>query len=231
MKVAHVIQSIDPRFGGPSAVVMRLASAQADLGVGVSIVTVSSENERRCFDDWVGGPGPIANPDLVLLRGSWIHNFLGDDAVVDLLRRNDIIHIHGVWNSLAARCLSTRVSGGARIVLAPHGMLTRWSMLQKKAKKNLAWNLWVRSALTRVDRFHVLNDDEGAELRALLPNARVNVLPNGTKLPESRPRSNSPARPYLLFLARLHPVKGPDRLIDAFAHGVRTAACHPIFDS
>ena len=232
MKIAHVIQSIDPRFGGPSAVVMRLARAQANLGARVCIVTVSSENERRCFNDWISRMENSANLDLVLWPGGWIHNLRVGTQVQDLLQRHDIVHVHGVWDSLVTRCLSARVPGGARIVLAPHGMLTRWSMQQKKAKKKLAWNLWLRSALRQVERFHVLNDTESLELRALLPNARVSVLPNGTDLPpvQGPPTPSIAQSGYILFLARLHPVKGPDRLIDAFARCIRSRSLPDDFE-
>ncbi|HTU65471.1 MAG TPA: glycosyltransferase [Steroidobacteraceae bacterium] len=221
VRIAHVIQSIDPKFGGPSAVVMQLARAQAKLGAEVSIVTVSSENERRCFDDWIARLGAETNLRLVTWPGGWIHNLRVDAQVRELLERHDVVHVHGVWDSLVTRCLMALRSASARLVLAPHGMLTRWSLGQKAAKKTLVWNLWMRSALTRVDRFHVLNDGEGQELRALLPGACVGVLPNGTDLPAPAERGAArESRPYILFLARLHPVKGPERLVDAFTHAV-----------
>ena len=39
MKIVHVITSMDPDKGGPQAVVMRLASAQASLGHEVHVVS------------------------------------------------------------------------------------------------------------------------------------------------------------------------------------------------
>lgn len=39
MKIIHVIASIDPKYGGLQAVAMRLAAAQAGLGVDVNIVS------------------------------------------------------------------------------------------------------------------------------------------------------------------------------------------------
>jgi len=223
LKIAHVIQSIDPRFGGPSAVVMRLARAQANLGAKVSIVTVSSDNERRCFDDWMTQMGQPVNLELVMWPGGWIRNLRVGSEVHELLQRLDIVHLHGVWDSLVARCLLARAPGDACIVLAPHGMLSPWSMRQKKAKKKLVWNLWMRSALSRVDRFHVLNASEGLELHALLPHASIGVLPNGTDLPHEQGPGITD-KPYILFLARLHVMKGPDRLIDAFASGVKSGS-------
>jgi glycosyltransferase involved in cell wall biosynthesis len=210
-------------------VVMRLAREQANLGAEVSIVTVSSENERRSFDAWVGQSGPSANLNLVLWPGGWIPALRGGRHVHELYRRNDIVHVHGVWDPLVTHCLAARVPSSARVVLAPHGMLSRWSLRQKKLKKRLAWNLWIGSALRHVDRFHALNDAETVDLRALLPNASIGVLANGTDSVRSQDQTASgfarpaarPAGKHILFLARLHPVKGPDLLIDAFARCVR----------
>ncbi|MCA0343728.1 MAG: glycoside hydrolase, partial [Proteobacteria bacterium] len=39
MKIVHVITSMDPDKGGPQAVVLRLAAAQADLGHDVQVVS------------------------------------------------------------------------------------------------------------------------------------------------------------------------------------------------
>jgi glycosyltransferase involved in cell wall biosynthesis len=230
VKVAHVIQSIDPKLGGPSAVVMRLAREQASLGAEVTIVTALSGNARQCFDDWVAQLGPCANVNLVLWPRGWLHTFFIGSPVRELHGKNDIVHLHGVWDSLVSRCLSAHVRESARIVLAPHGMLSSWSLQQKKLKKRLVLGLWMRSALMRVDRFHALNGAERLELRALMSNATICVVPNGTDLPmqgqpfsELAPAAVRPSeRKYILFLARLHHMKGPDRLIDAFARGLRT---------
>jgi glycosyltransferase involved in cell wall biosynthesis len=212
---------------------MRLAREQAKLGAEVSIVTESSENERQCFAEWIGKLGPAANLDHVLWPGGWIKSLRVGEYVHELLDRNDIVHVHGVWNSLVTRCLSARSRGRARIILAPHGMLSHWSLQQKKLKKQLAWKLWMGSALRRVDCFHVLNDAESLELRTLLPNANVCVLPNGADLvawPDQRLEQAAARlsdKKHILFLARLHFMKGPDRLVDAFARCVRTSTLPP----
>ncbi len=39
MKIIHVIAAIDPKYGGLQAVAMRLAAAQAGLGLDVHIVS------------------------------------------------------------------------------------------------------------------------------------------------------------------------------------------------
>ena len=211
---------------------MRLARAQANQGAEVTIVTVSSGNEQQCFDNWVAQLGLSANVKLLLWPGGWLRTFLVGGEVRELRRTNDVVHVHGIWDPLVTRCLSARVRGGARVVLAPHGMLSSWSLQQKKLKKRLAWYLWMRSSLMRVARFHALNGAEMQELRALLPNAQIGVLANGTDFvpPPDRAAARWSESKYILFLARLHFMKGPDRLIDAFAHCVRTRALPPSLD-
>jgi hypothetical protein len=42
MRIIHMIRSLDPAWGGPTAVASRLAAAQAALGQDVSLVAPSS---------------------------------------------------------------------------------------------------------------------------------------------------------------------------------------------
>jgi glycosyltransferase involved in cell wall biosynthesis len=121
--------------------------------------------------------------------------------------------------------------GGAPTILAPHGTLSTWSLRQKRLKKALALAMSWRRSLMRLDALHALNGAECREVERELPGARVEILPNGVNLEEFAPPSQpvdellaplTGGRPYFLFLARLHHVKGPDRLLRAFALAVRS---------
>jgi glycosyltransferase involved in cell wall biosynthesis len=105
-------------------------------------------------------------------------------------------------------------------------MLSPWSLRHKRLKKRVALALIWRRSLRRVDLFHALNEIERQDLERELPAAPVAVVPNGVNLEEfASPPDHVPSlldpltggRPFVLFLARLHYVKGPDRLLEAFA--------------
>jgi glycosyltransferase involved in cell wall biosynthesis len=109
-------------------------------------------------------------------------------------------------------------------------MLDPWSLAQKRWKKRLALALGFRKMLDRAAMFHVLNEDEGHLMRPLRLRPPVTVLPNGVSVdPRRIPLAGSfRARhpevgdsPYVLFLSRLHPKKGLDYLIGAFAEIAR----------
>lgn len=118
-------------------------------------------------------------------------------------------------------------------VIAPHGMLDPWSLSQSKWIKR-ALLLWrVKSNLQHAAGIHytaVAERDGAASLR-LKPVSIVE--PNGVeleayqRLPERgsfRVRFDIAAdRPIVLFLSRIHPKKGIDLLIPAFA---RVAAAY-----
>ena len=69
--------------------------------------------------------------------------------------------------------------------------------------------------LQRASRVFVLNNEEKAFGLLLLKSMRVSVVQNGIFPPEINPHLSK--EPYLLFLGRLHPEKGPDLLIEAFS--------------
>jgi glycosyltransferase involved in cell wall biosynthesis len=106
-------------------------------------------------------------------------------------------------------------------------MLHPWALQQKRWKKLLALGLGWRRVLRRAAFLHLLNIEEKVTVERLLLDCPLEVIPNGF-FPEKMNCSTkglvSPAemakwmdRPYILFLGRLHHVKGLDYLADAFA--------------
>jgi glycosyltransferase involved in cell wall biosynthesis len=86
--------------------------------------------------------------------------------------------------------------------------------------KKALWPLQKR-ALERADMLHATSEAEYHEIRALGLKAPVVILPNGIDVPERVGRSiedeNTLNRRTLLFLSRIHPKKGIDRLLNAWA--------------
>ena len=77
----------------------------------------------------------------------------------------------------------------------------------------------LRSATTLI----ALTQAETASYRALCPSVPSCVIPNGINVEEYRIKPNDqailnlrPEAPVILFLGRLHPIKGADKLIEAF---------------
>jgi glycosyltransferase involved in cell wall biosynthesis len=93
--------------------------------------------------------------------------------------------------------------------------------------KRAYWHLLERRTIYGAAAFHVTSEAEAAEVRALRPDSRTFVIPNGVDATaftvprddgELRRRCgfNGPGMPIALFLSRLHPKKGlVDRLLPA----------------
>jgi glycosyltransferase involved in cell wall biosynthesis len=224
MKIVHVIGSFDPAKGGPQAVVVRLAAAQASLGHDVTIVSYSDDEIN-----YRAAKATAAIPDFGKVRTFLLampnrrEKFLGNraaDAMSPLIRAADFVHMHGVWetNLLRAAMLCRRYEVAYCICCC--GMLDVWSMQQKKWKKKLALQLGFRKMLDGAAFIQALNQDEIELMRPLGLKPPSIIIPNGIFLSEVEGgeaiKTELPDRPYVLFLSRLHYKKGLDVLADAF---------------
>ncbi|MEJ5022231.1 glycosyltransferase [Ochrobactrum vermis] len=225
MNIVHVIGSYDPAKGGPQAVVVRLAAAQASLGHDVTIVSYSDEEiNRRAVTATASIPGFEMVQTLLLPMPDTVEMLLGyraAQAMTGLIRGADFVHLHGVWetNLLRAAMLCRRYRMPYCICCC--GMLDVWSMQQSAWKKKLALKLGFRRMLDGAAFIHALNGDEIDLMRPLGLKPPSMIIPNGIFLNEVEGDGNIvvrglPKRRYVLFLSRLHYKKGLDILADAF---------------
>jgi glycosyltransferase involved in cell wall biosynthesis len=149
------------------------------------------------------------------------------------LAQYDLIHIHSLWRLVPT--LAAMNSRRLRIpyLIAPHTALAPWALAQKRPKKMLARLVVWDGLFAAAAGFHALNELEAEEIRACVGRGgpRAFVVPNGVSLREFPQHGNSggsapndaplapigAGRPFILFLARLHTMKGPDLLLEAFA--------------
>ncbi|MDR6433013.1 glycosyltransferase [Brucella pseudogrignonensis] len=224
MNIVHVIGSFDPAKGGPQAVVVRLAAAQASFGHDVTIVSYSDDevNHRA-------GKATAEIPDFDKVRTFLLpmpdlrEKLLGSRAsaaMAPLICNADFVHMHGVWetNLLRASMLCRRYHVAYCICCC--GMLDQWSMQQKAWKKQLALKLGFRKMLNGAAFIQALNQDEIELMQPLGLKPPSIIIPNGIFLNEVEGgednRAGLPERSFVLFLSRLHYKKGLDILADAF---------------
>lgn len=131
----------------------------------------------------------------------------------------DVVHIHGLWNAYLVAYAKAALNFGIPYIVAPHGMLERWSLNEHAWRKKLALRSYQGYVLAHATAIHATSEMEAENLR-MLPWIRspIFVVPNPVDEP---PPTTLPAaasdRRTLLFLSRIHPKKGLEILFQAWA--------------
>jgi len=210
--VAQISDKVSRQAGGMFESVRGLArGVDGHCGWRACVVGLEDSNTAEDMHDWEGLethvltraiPGPLGGAEAIARRLKEISP--------------DVVHLHGLWgpSSKAAHSL-LRAKSRPAIVISPRGMLEPWAMQRSRLKKWVAWKVWVGELIRRADCLHALCEEERKSILALLPGARIAVVPNGVTLPDvdqyvQRDRN-------VLFLGRLHPKKGLELLLEAWA--------------
>nr|WP_322626380.1 glycosyltransferase [uncultured Flavobacterium sp.] len=145
--------------------------------------------------------------------------FYSSEAKKGLLESDaDILHVHGLWRYPHAFISKWKSRSDKPVVVTPHGMLDPYIIAnQGKVKRILGDFLFARNSFEKIDCYHALCKAELDAIRAYGIDKPVAIIPNGINMPESdlvrkQPDDN---KKHLLFLARLHPKKGVDMLLEA----------------
>jgi glycosyltransferase involved in cell wall biosynthesis len=137
-----------------------------------------------------------------------------------------VIHDHGLW--LMPNVAAGRAALHARkpFIVAPRGMLSPAALAFSRLKKRVVWTLLQGEVVRRAACIHATSEQEHDEIRDFGLNNPVVIVPNGIDLPkpEARSISGTAAGRVVLSLGRIHPKKGLDRLVRAWA---RLEAAHP----
>ncbi len=228
LHVLHVTPSVSLVDGGPSVAVAELAAECAAQGARVTIATTDADGAGR-LDVELGVPVTERGveyryfartlavgwkPSLSLAR--WLRTEAG---------RYDVIHVHALFTyATIPGCASARRAGVPN-VLTPHGMLDPGSLTRRSWKKRPYYLAVERRNVLGAAALHATSAFEGDALAALGLGASTRVVPLGVRAPSLRRVERAVGAPLrLLFVGRLHPIKGLPRLIDALADPVSGSA-------
>ncbi|MCX5516785.1 transferase [Kaistia algarum] len=236
MKIINFIASVDMRQGGP---VEGLRITGEELGQRGHVVEAASLDDpaadhvaRFPVKTHATGPG--------MLRGRVVPGF--SRWVREHADDYDVAVVHGLWNPASFGGHGALKQSGLPYVVFSHGMMDPW-FNEKYPLKNVAkqafW-LAIQGPVLR-DAHSVLFTSE--EERRLARTSfhrhdyRERVVAFGAADAPDRPAAQAEAfaaalpelsgRRYLLFLSRIHPKKGCDLLVKAFA---ATADLQPDLD-
>ena len=179
--------------------------------------TCNRDNDQRSFA-WDYAAIPVLRE---LRASSALSSALAKEAIT-----SDVIHNHGLW--LMPNVYAGWAASRARtpLIVAPRGMLGHAALSFSRMKKVLFWHLLQGPAIRCAACYHATSRQEYEDIRAYGLKHPVAIIPNGIDLPQlhSNPASTDAADRVVLSLGRIHPKKGLDRLVRAWA---KVEAAHP----
>lgn len=224
MRVLHVIPSVAERYGGPSVALRGMATAVASLGVEVVVATTDGDGPARLdvpMDRPVVEGGVEYRYFARTAPGEWKFSWPLTRWLRAHAARFDVLHVHALFSYATIPGCRSAERAGVPYVLRPLGTLGRWSVAHRGWKKRPYLALVERRHLERAAALHATSPAEAEDLAALGYGPKVRVVPLGAAAVGVRGAGDGPARAAgrlrVLFLSRLHPVKGLPLLFEGIA--------------
>lgn len=130
--------------------------------------------------------------------------------------KSDILHVHGIWmypSVVASRwAMKTKP-----YIVSPHGLLKPLALRNSRWKKRVAAALYENAHLRRAACLHALNAAEAESFRKFGLTNPICVIPNGATIPNDTFKRQPSRDRTLLYLGRIHPLKGLHSLIEAWS--------------
>lgn len=228
LRVLHVISSVSRLRGGPSVSVHNMLKALRVRGIGVDLVATDDD----------GGSARLEVPGdrFVQVEGQNVRFFPRQTVKYAFsapmlrwlrahVREYDIVHTHGLfgWPPLAAAWCARAAC--VPYVMRPAGVLDTWGMRNKsRLVKALSVRLLEGPLLQSAAAVHFTTPLEQARAAELALRIRAVVLPTGvdgdTPAADVPEPADAPAlgeKLVILYLARIHPIKRVDALLQAYA--------------
>jgi glycosyltransferase involved in cell wall biosynthesis len=219
VRILHIIHSVDLAGGGLVEGIIRQCQALPDCVCEVVTLDPPDAPFLKDFPLTVHALGVRAHKARLSRFGytpllvPWLRAHAGE---------YDIAVVNGLWNYASAGSSRILPRLGLPYVVYPHGMMDPWFRSAYPAKhwlKQLFWTLFdgrlmehARAALFTCEEEMILARGQfwGHPYRELVARYGSGDAPDD-------PGPPAIDRPYLLFLGRIHPKKGCDLLIRAYA--------------
>jgi glycosyltransferase involved in cell wall biosynthesis len=214
IRVIQVITCVSAEATGPTYSVKRLSEALAKSQNDVHLMTIGDPassiikgyRHTTYAQDYSGVP----ILERLFMSSSLFGGLLGET------QRTDLVHNHGLWlmpNVYSAWAASRH---GRPLVVSPRGTLAAPALSISRGIKRGFWTLFQGRAVRSAVCLHATSEQEYEDIRNAGLRQPVAIIPNGVDIPSANDaRKDKPLR-TLLYLGRIHPIKGIDNLLRAW---------------
>ena len=230
MRILNVVGAFPPAFaeGGPGVMTYNVSHSLIELGHQVNVITTN-----KCGNDHLDVPLDDTKWKGVPVRYcNWKPSYLpyhSPELTIQVRKRlpkTDLLLLSSSWTSYG---VSTGVEcrrAGVPYILYAHGSYDPIRLRIGWIKKKIWWNLFDRKLYDRAAAIIALTETEAKQIRDMGVQTPIECIPIGVDEEQlsvrfSREELNSQypllnERPFVLFLGRLHPIKGVDILVKSF---------------
>lgn len=219
MNVLHVTPSFYPSqaYGGTTRSGYGLCRGLAQVGCEVRVLTTDTDGLRRTLD-----VAKDREAEVDGLRVRYCHKRLRHSVSPAMLqvcpnyvKWADVVHLSAVYSFPTFPTLFFSRLFNKPVVWSPRGALQRWEGSSRITLKSIWESICGKLAGKNKLVLHATSHREAEESLKRFPGMRAVVIPNGVEIPEDVKRTDSNGKLRLLYLGRLHPIKGIDALLEA----------------
>ncbi|WP_414551181.1 hormogonium polysaccharide biosynthesis glycosyltransferase HpsP [Anabaena sp. CCY 0017] len=230
MKILQIIPSVSVVYGGPSQMVIGLASALAKENVEVTIITTDSNGDsgQKPLDVPLNCPVKQDGYEIIYFRCAPFRRYKFSLDLLQWLKVHageyDLAHIHALFSPVSSAAARVCHQQKLPYILRPLGTLDPADLRKKKQLKQLYAGLIERRNLADAAAIHFTSEQEAKISERFGVVTRDLVIPLGVIPPEKVGDGGSLVRsqwgipqdsPLVLFMSRLDQKKGLDLLIPA----------------
>ena len=211
IKCIHIVPSIKNEASGPSYSVPRLCEALASHGVAVElhVLAPAPYYQSKTYSIHTHQPWPILSR---LGISPQMHRELAK-----LAKEANIMHNHSLWMLPNIYPASAIKGTNCRLVTSPRGTLSDYALNRSRWLKKIVWDMGQGLVLKNAACLHATSELEFKEIRQYGLKNPVAIIPNGIEIPNIKNKRRLLVKSRrVLFLGRIHPIKGIDILLRAW---------------
>ncbi|HEY0665071.1 MAG TPA: glycosyltransferase [Gallionella sp.] len=211
----HIVANASIASGGEGLAAFRYAEAVARAGADVTLLSRQIPVEQV---QTLPGKGSFDLRTLPAQRILLKELYEQYRFVRRLCEKKQIrlIHLHGMWTPLLAVAAMAARRMNIPFIVSPHGCLEPWALGYKRSKKWIALKTYQGAVLRSAALLVATAGRELESIRLQGLQQPVAIIPNGVEAPPA-PRHPEHEAKTILFLSRIHPIKGLLDLVNAWA--------------